>query len=418
MPRITREHVAVVLGRAIDAGGSLVFLKLLASTADKSAVGSYMLAASYVAIALTLSFSALDQGLLRNVVEYQRQGGLGRRFSALLVTYAALSVPLSMAGLALLGLLDAGRSLLPVGIALSLWLALEAIKNLCMNLSSGLRARLLIALASAVDYSCRIGLLWFTARTESTNTAAILTLLATAAAAAALSYLAGHRALLARFRWHDVVETLNDSIRFSWPMIVWGLFGWLQNMSNRWMLGHFAGLEVVAEYGVLVALATFPVTALLGVVVTYLVPILYEQESQHPGAARRQVARFAWGLVPVCATMVVLAAVWHRDIVVSLTSEAYASHSQLLPWVMAAACASAVASVLTYSIYAQRKVSSLFLANIIPGLSSLGLGYFTVSHFQLVGAIATHILSNLISCALFVGTFHLYIRHEKQTGNR
>lgn len=405
MVKITSEKAVVLLGRAIDAIGSLIFLKMLSSLADKSDVGTYLLASSYLALVLTISFSAFDQGLLRNVTEYRKHSSLPARYSAMLVSYLCLSVVLAGLSAAAMSAFDLATTLHPVLAPLYLWLTFDAIKNLNMTVASGLRSRSLIAGASAVDYGCRLGLLWAVYAWGTVSTATIVYLLAAAGLAASTVYLIEQRGLLSRFSLEDLVGTLQDSIKFSWPMIIWGLFGWLQNMSNRWMLSQFADLSVVAEYGVLVAIGTFPVTALLGLVVTYVVPILYERESAIPGSARGIVHRVAMALTPLCALMVLAAVAWHRELTVLLSGPNYTEHSHVVPLIMAAACTSAICSVLTYAAFAQRRVSSLLLANTLPGALSLVFGYFAVSHYQFDGAVLTLILSHLVAGGLFVLTF-------------
>jgi O-antigen/teichoic acid export membrane protein len=403
--KITSEKVVVVVGRAIDAIGSLVFLKMLASAATKQDVGTYLLASSFLAIALTVSFSAFDQGLLRNITEYSKRVQLAARYSAMLVAYAVIAMLLSVAFGVILTTTDIAQALRPVMAPMSLWLVCESIKNLNQTVASGVRSRTLIAVASAADYGCRISLLAWFAMDATVEPSTIVSLLAISGIAATATYLVGQRSLLARFSWNDVRNTLLDSIRFSWPMIIWGLFGWLQNMSNRWLLSSFADLSVVAEYGVLVSIASFPVAALLGVVVTYFVPILYEQESSNKASSRQIVKKVALILTPLCALMVSVATAWHREITLLLSGPEYVAHSNMLPVIMAAACFNAICSVLTYAVYAQRRVLSLLMANTVPGAFSLAFGYLTVRSYQFEGAVLTLVLSQLLAGVLFVLTF-------------
>lgn len=408
---LTSEKLLVVVGRAIDAIGSLMFLKLLATLASKTDVGTYMLAASFLALLLTVSFSALDQGLLRNVTEYRQQASLAERYSAMLLAYLGLA--LLLAGLAAGVTLAAGigEALQVVLVPLVLWFVLDALKNLNLTLASGQRSRGLIAIASTADYGGRMALLWAAYTWGEVDSPAIVTLLAVASSLATLVYLWGHRSLLVRFPWSRVRTTLGDSLHFCWPMMIWGLFGWLQNMSNRWLLSRFADLSVVAEYGVLVAIASFPVTALLGLVVTYTVPILYERESAVLGSSRKLVVRVAALLSPVCAALVLVAAIWHHELVVLLSGPGYVENSHLLPVLMAAASASSICSVLTYAIFAQRRLSTLLFANTIPGILAIVIGYFAVSQFQFGGAVLTYVLSQLAAALLFLVAF---IRSRKQ----
>jgi O-antigen/teichoic acid export membrane protein len=323
----------------------------------------------------------------------------------MLVAYLGLSLVgagLGAAALAAFGIGDALRSALA---PLAMWFAFEALKNLNLTVASGLRSRTLIAAASAADYASRLALLWAAYKWSSVSPAGIVGLLAASSLAATFVFLHGHRHLLSRFSRLRVRSTLLDSIHFAWPMMIWGLFGWLQNMSNRWLLSRFADLSVVAEYGVLVAIASFPVTALLGLVVTYAVPILYERESAAAGSSRVFVLRVAAMLTPLCAAMVLAAAVWHRELSILLSGPSYAEHSYVLPFLMASACTSAICSVLTYAVFAQRRVASLLLANTLPGALGLGFGYFAVGHYQFEGAVLTLMLSHVVAATLFVVAF-------------
>lgn len=403
--KITSEKVAVVVGRAIDGIGSLVFLKMLASAATKQDVGIYLLASSFLAIALTVSFSAFDQGLLRNITVYSKRGELAARYCAMLAAYAGIAMLLSLAFGVILTVTDMARALHPVIAPSSLWLLCESIKNLNQTVGSGMRSRTLIATASAADYGCRILLLAWFAMGATVRPSTIISLLAMSGFVASAAYLVGQRTLLARFSWTDVHNTLLDSIRFSWPMIIWGLFGWLQNMSNRWLLNRFADLSVVAEYGVLVSIASFPVAALLGVVVTYIQPIIYEHADASKASSRQIVRKAALTLVPVCVMMVFVTAVCHREITLLLSSPEYTAHSGMLPIIMSAACFSAICSVLTYAVFAQRRVSSLLIANTVPGAFSVVFGYFAVRGYQFEGAVMTLVLSQVLTAVLYICTF-------------
>lgn len=401
----TSEKVIVAVGRAIDAFGSLIFLKILASTATKQDFGVYLLASSFLGIALTVSFSAFDQGLLRNISEYNNRNELASRYSAILVAYAALAVFLSFVAGVFLSITDIAKALQPTLIPLSFWLVCESIKNLNQTVASGLRSRTLIAVASAADYGCRILLLTWFAMDTNISPSNIITLLAVSGIASSAAYLVGQQSLLARFSLATIQSTLLDSIRFSWPLIIWGVFGWLQNMSNRWLLSHFVGLSTVAEYGVLVSIASFPVTILLGAVVTYVLPILYEQESSCKDSSRRVAKKAALKVVPIYGLMVLLTTVWHREFTTLLSGPEYTAHSGMLPIIMTAVCFSSVCSIFTYAVYAQRRVRSLLMANTFPGAFSLCFGYFAVRANQFEGALLTVIITNAVAGVLYVFSY-------------
>lgn len=405
--KLSTEKMLVVVGRAVDALGSIVFLKLLASLASKGDVGTYLLASSFLAVVLTVSFSALDQGFLRNTFDYSQKGELAARYSATLVSYLVLAVLISLLGSVVLHAGHLALALHPVLLPLFLWFTFESLKNFNIAVASASRSRGLIVLASVGDYGCRISLLVLAFYQHTLTVASILFLLSLASATSLSVYLAGQRKLLASFQWQVVRQTLRDSIQFAWPMMIWGFFGWLQNMSNRWLLSHFVDLQSVAEYGVLVSIASFPVTALMGLVVTYIQPVLYEREAQQPGSSFRIVKKVAWMLVPFCLLMVLVTTWFHVEIVSLLAARDYAQHSYMLPIILAVVCFSAVCSILSYAMFAGRKTSALLMANILPGVVCVLTGFYLVRNFGFNGAVFSLILSNVISGALFILTFTL-----------
>jgi O-antigen/teichoic acid export membrane protein len=274
-----------------------------------------------------------------------------------------------------------------------------------------LRQRLHLVGASLLDYGTRIGLIFMAWRLGPLSAEHIIAVLAAASGFTVLFYVMAQRVMWASFTLHDLVDTVREAFHFCWPMMLWGCFGWLQNMSNRWLLGKFLGLKAVAEFGVINAIATFPVLALFGLVGAYVVPILYEREHAEPGAARRLVRRLVWMLAPFCLLMVLVASMAHEPIVRLLTASDYVAQSAYLPWLTGASIISNLGAVLTYAVYAQRKVSSLLLANTIPGAFSLVVGYFAVGRLGLPGAVGTVVLASLIS-VIFCASAFMKIGHQ------
>jgi O-antigen/teichoic acid export membrane protein len=403
--RFNSEKIAVVLGRSVDALGSLIFLKMLAIAVTKDNVGTYLLASSFLAVLLTMTFSAWDQGLLRNLSDYRDRAELSARYSAMLLGYLAIGFVLAL--IIYFGVIGLGifSSLQLVWVPLLLWFVSDGLKNLNQTVASGLRSRQLITFASAIDYGCRISFLAWFGMYQMADASTVIYLLVLSGLAATMVYLVAHRGMLTYFSWPNFRGTLLESLVFSWPMIIWGLFAWIQNMSNRWILSHFTNLGVVAEYGVLVSIASFPVTALLGIVVTYIVPILYEQENLRVGASRAIVLRAALAMLPVCAVLILIAIFWHRDIILLFSGPEYIAHSAMLPIVVAAVSFNAACSVLIYSVLAQRQVSSLLFANILPGVICLILGYYLIQLYGFEGAIWTLGLTQILGGVLFVLTY-------------
>lgn len=399
------EKMGVVLARLIDAMGSLAFLKLLSLLAPKDEVAKYLLASSLVAFMLTVSYSALDQGILRNVAEYRQQGVLSTRYSAMLGAYLCSAGVLAYLVLSLIGAWGGMGAVQGLKAPLALWLACDAVKNLNNAVASALRQRLRTAGSSLIEHGVKLLALWAAWRTGSIAASEMVLLIAAASACASAFMVIRQRDLLTRFAMADVVVPIKEALHFSWPMILWGVFGWFQNMSNRWFIEAFLDLRTVAEYGIISSIATFPVTALFGVVVIYIVPILYEKEASQPGQAKVFVRKMALSLIPVCLLMTLVAYAGNGWIVSVLASAKYADKAYCLPILTAAASLNYLGSILTYAVYAKRRVAALLVANTLPGLLGLTLGYVLVREYGFEGAVWSYAASNALTCLLYIRVF-------------
>lgn len=399
---LTSEKIYVLMTRLADGAGNLLFLKLITNIASKDAVGTYLLASSFVALILTVSFSAIDQGLLRNASSYKDGGNLKANFSALSVVYFVLAAAICFS----LVLISIETSLLSdvddVLVLTLIWLIFEAQKNLNLSTASALRSRATILGATILDYSVRfLAIQWYIAN-KVIAASDIVTCLVLASFLTTGFYLLRHRTHLGRFKLVNMSTSMKEALLFSWPMLIWGFFGWLQNMSSRWLLNHFADIATVAEYGILVAIGTFPVTALVGIIVTYAQPIIYQEEDRSKYSSTAAVLKFAALLLPFCGVMIFVSLVWHKEIVALLTGPLYVSKSGFLPIIMAAVCFSSVCSVLSYAVYAQRRVATLLYANACPGAISLAVGFFLIQDFQFEGALATLVITHFSAGLLFI----------------
>lgn len=180
------EKIAVLLGRAIDIAGGLVFLKLISTHASKADMGTYLLATSIVALLLTVSFSALSQGILRNVSDYLKKGELPKRYTAALIGYLIAAPFYAWLALNLINVLGISNALAPYIYLIVIWVVSDALKTLNTSVAAALRQRYLIAAASVLDYSIKLCAIGFCILGGKLNTAMIILIMASASATVCL----------------------------------------------------------------------------------------------------------------------------------------------------------------------------------------------------------------------------------------
>lgn len=404
-----REKLYVVLSRAVDAAGGLLFLKLISTFVPKAEVGGYLLMASLLAVVTALSTSALDVGIMRHVDAYRLDGSLPRRYASVLSTY--LTVGLSLLAVA---------SLLAVSVpgwgghareavALSLWFASDVLRSFALNVAGSLRARGRVLLVGVVEQSLRVCLFLYLATRVSMDARGIVYLLSFSSFCAAMVCVHAQRDMLVTPRWSEVKSTFTESFVFVWPMMVWGGFSWLQNMSSRWVLNYFCSPTDVAEFGVFVIMANFPIAALQGVFSTYLLPILYERENVSRGSSRALITKAALTLMLACMAIVSTFFVFHHELVAMISSKGYSDRSHMVPWLMLSISCSAIGSIFALSVYVEKRLHLLMLANIIPGVAVALLGVWLVKYNGLTGAVMAFCAGHLLSGLFF------FVAH-KQSG--
>lgn len=171
---------------------------------------------------------------------------------------------------------------------------------------------------------------------------------------------------------------------YSWPFSTWGVFTWMQQVSDRWALGLYATVQDVGLYAVVFQLGYTPIALFLNLAVAFISPILYARAGDARSANRNQdVHRIIWRIAFVAlgltAVAVGFAAMLHRPILLLLVAEEYRELSYLLPWVILAGGVFASGQMVALKLMSDLKSRELLVPKIATALIGLAL--------NLVGAV-------------------------------
>jgi O-antigen/teichoic acid export membrane protein len=404
--RIKAEQWLVVFAQSVEMVGGLLLFKLLTVYLTKADMGNYLLAASVMAFVMTVSFSVMDQGLMRFVSIYESKNNLKEMYSACMFVYGLAAFLLALIFMCVSVLIGIDTRWGGMLVGLSFWILTEPIKNLALAMSTATRDRMVIASAKALDHFVRVGSVLLVALLFSLESMKVLILFAMSGACAGALLLWSQRAFLGKFWKHHIRKVFADMLGFSWPLYVWGIFGWLQHMSNRWLLETYNSAEQVANYGVLASLATLPFTMILGVVNSYALPIIYQGENTDPGSARGKVGMILRRLIPLLASVVVLTIFFRRDIILIAATQDYLQDAWLLPLMTAGVALSTLGTVMTYKDFATHQTRRLILPNVLPGILALVSGVLLVPALGVHGAAASFVLAHALSCLMQLLNFN------------
>jgi O-antigen/teichoic acid export membrane protein len=128
-----------------------------------------------------------------------------------------------------------------------------------------------------------------------------------------------------------------EILSYSWPFLIWGIFGWIHVSCDRWALQAFWGSEVVGAFAVVSLLAIYPLVFGSGFLTTLLTPIAF----QRAGAlTNKDSMSYANRILIVMTAIYILGAVvligffsmFHQPLILLISNVRFARFSYLLPW--------------------------------------------------------------------------------------
>lgn len=191
---------------------------------------------------------------------------------------------------------------------------------------------------------------------------------------------------------------------YSWPFSIWGVFTWVQQVSDRWALQVFSSIQDVGLYAVVFQLGYAPIGLVMGMVMTFLGPILYQRSGSATDQSRNaSVHRIAWRITFSGLLMTTLVFVFtlllHGWIFQVLVAEKYHAASNLLPWMVLAAGLFSAGQVLALKLMSEMKSVTMTTAKIVTALLGAGLNVYGASRYGLEGVVAALLV---FSCIYFL----------------
>jgi O-antigen/teichoic acid export membrane protein len=200
-----------------------------------------------------------------------------------------------------------------------------------------------------------------------------------------------HRVILTQSRRHptaaaeDVAAMSRKMTLYAWPIAAWGVFSWVQTVSDRWVLQAFTTTSTVGVYTVLNQVGLYPMTLLSTITLQFISPLLFERAGD--GSDRDRLRHASALIVTLVAITVIVTAVatvaaWslHRPLFDALVGARYRSASHLLPWMVCAGGLFASGQAASQAIMVAGHTKRLILpkgviALVTFGLYALGAGF-------------------------------------------
>lgn len=402
--KISSEKWLVILAQTTDALGALCFIKITSIVLSREEMGGYLLMVSILTLVGTY-FSVVDQGFVRHVSAYIEKKTFAKNFSTMIFGNGVAVICLSPALLVLSAAWTFELGGARGALLLILWLLVDVIKNTALLTTNFLRARTHYVIAKVIENVLKIGLLVVGAKFLQLDMLSVAGIVVAAGSAAAAFLLVSRRISLMLFDVATVKQVYRDAIVFSWPLFIWAGFGWLQNMSSRWILGKYADAAAVADFGVLASLATMPINMMVGVLASYSLPIVYKWGRESISEASAYLRRLIFWIFPFLLLVFSFLIFFHAEVVALIASEKYVKYSSRLPIMFLAMSCSAVATIFSYQSFVAHETRKLVYANVLPGIVSFCVSLALTPTYgvdgAVVGFVASHVAFFLLHARVF-----------------
>ena len=127
-----------------------------------------------------------------------------------------------------------------------------------------------------------------------------------------------------------------EILSYSWPSILWGVFGWIHMSCDRWSLQAFYGSEVVGAFSVISQFSLYPLMLCSGFLGTLFSPIAFQKagdlSQKHLRESARRILLVMTGIfLLVLLFLVPVFSLFHKEIILLVSNEKFVHFSYLLP---------------------------------------------------------------------------------------
>ncbi|MBU2623826.1 MAG: lipopolysaccharide biosynthesis protein [Proteobacteria bacterium] len=406
--RLSKEGFWIVLGQAMSVVGSLIGVRLLTELLDPAAYGELALGMTVATLVNQAVLGPLSNGVMRFYAPAVEQDDFGSYLNA--VKRLVLSATGGTAILILIvvaGLLIADQTkMIGIAIAAFIFAILSGYNSILSGIQNAARQRAIVALHQGMESWARFliaaGLLmWLSA----TSTMAIV-----GYAVAAVLVLGSQYVFFSRIVPKDVTGQnkkgawQKEMWNFSWPISIFGMFTWLQLVSDRWALNLYSTVQDVGLYAVVFLLGYYPMSIVTGVAMQFFAPIFYNRAGDANDSLRtanvNRLSYYLTGLtLAVTSCAFLLSYLFHMKIFRLFVAKEYASVSHLLPWMLLAGGLFAAGQSISLNLQSQMKTRIMMVPKIITAL--LGV-FLNIAGAYLYGTSGIVMAGVLFSASYFL----------------
>jgi O-antigen/teichoic acid export membrane protein len=405
--RLSKEGSWIVLGQILSVTGALLLVRVLTEHLSPAEYGQLSLGLTAALMVNQTIMGGIINGIGRYYSIAAEHGDLSSYFRATrrLMAYATLTVG-GIAVLVIAGLWSAGYlELIGLYLIIIIFSITLGWNGAMSSIQQAARQRAIVALHSGADAWLKPALvvallIWL--NSSSTTIVIAYTLSILIVTCSQLLFLRKSLKLQGTVSVPDEsYKWVKQVWQFSWPFSTWGIFTWMQMVSDRWALKAFATIEDVGQYTVLYQIGYVPIGLATGMMVSFLAPVFFQKSGDATNLERNASVHFiAWRItqLSLAAMGLVLMFTWvfHSWIFQLLVAENYRSVSGYLPWVVLAGGLYAAGQTLSLKIMAELRSKKMISIKIVTALIGTSANVIGAWLYGLTGVVSGLVAFSLI----------------------
>jgi O-antigen/teichoic acid export membrane protein len=329
--RLLKEGFWVFLGQLLPAAGSLILVKVLSYHFEPAQYGRLALGLTVAGIINQVLIGGVVNGIGRYYSVAEETDDISAFLRGAYILMAYIAVAVIFIGLFLGAILFAYGHLDRMYIVLSaiLFSLLAGFSSALSSIYNSARRRSIVAFYNALDYSLRVILVIAVVFIFEGGVASIISAYAMCSLLVVITQIFFLRKILT---FPTEPDTVNYWIRtiwvYSWPFMVWGIFGWAQQASGLWGLKFFRSEVEVGQYSLLSQLSYSPIQLMMGVFLSFLSPVLYKRAGDATSLSRNRnvtliTDKISLLVISLGCLLSVVTFFFSADLVIFLASKKY-----------------------------------------------------------------------------------------------
>jgi O-antigen/teichoic acid export membrane protein len=375
--RLSAEVGWVVAGQVASVTGALVLVRVLTEYLDSAQYGQLALGLTVAGFVNQTVMGGIVNGIGRYYSIAAEKQDLGGYLHATIYFLAYATAAVALIGLILIASMTwQGYSQWVSLVAAALLFAVLSGYNSTLNgIQNAARQRAIVAFHGGLDAWLRILLAVGVVLWLGTSSTAVIIGYACSCILITISQLIFLRRTILQQHTptHNRQQWMPQIWAYSLPFTTWGIFTWMQQVSDRWALQVFGSNSDVGQYAVLFQLGFTPIALITGMAISFLGPILYQRSGDATDHGRNiNVHRFSLRIARISIIVTLLGftitITLHEWLFGILVAAEYRSISHLLPWVVLAGGIFAAGQILALKLMSEMKSSVMTTAKIVTAL--------------------------------------------------